>query len=77
MTTTTVCAVAGSTALPEGVLAEALRPDAGAVAWPDPEFAGVCGAADPHAGRTSAAAASTAAGLTEGHSFVRNTHSTV
>ena len=64
MTTTTVWAVAGSPALPEGVLAEAFCPDADAVTCPDPGFADVCGAADPHADRASAAAASAAAAST-------------
>jgi hypothetical protein len=78
MTTTTVWAIAGSVAacpaLPAGVLAEAFCPaDAGAVAGPDPELADVCGAADPHAARASAAAARTAADLTNGHRFVRST----
>src|ERR1700680_284230 len=77
MTTTTVWAIAGRVAacpaLPEGVLAEALCPaDAGTVACPDPEFADVCGAADPHAARASAAAARIVADLTNGHGFVRS-----
>src|SRR5258708_35532261 len=81
MTTTTVWAIAGSVAacpaLPEGVLAEAFCPaDAGPVAGPDPEFGDVSGAAGPQAGRASAAAARTAADLTNGHGFVRRTPNT-
>src|SRR5216683_1774225 len=81
MTTTTVWAIAGSVAacpaFPAGVLAEAFCPaDAGPVACPDPEFGDVSGAADPHAGRANAAAARTAADLTNGHGFVRSTPST-
>ena len=81
MTTTTVWAIAGSVAAcpawPAGVLAEAFCPaDADTVAGPDPEFGDVSGAADPQAGRASAAAARTAADLTNGHGFVPSTPST-